>query len=152
MAASVIDATVSVLAVMEISETWMLVDLEIDDDVPAELLRADGETPRLRLSVRKAAARPAVRPRGPLAPLLADGRLEPGDQLYWERPRRGERHTASVAADGSLLMAGHRFWSPSGAARAAAGVHVDGWTAWRGERDGGALLARLRDGTGGGRR
>jgi hypothetical protein len=122
------------------------IEIEIDDALLAELNSRPGEGPaRLRLILdRSAPTPPAVRPRGPLAPLLADGRLEPGDQLYWERPRRGERHTASVAADGSLTMAGRRYWSPSGAARAAAGVHVDGWNAWRRGRDD-VLLARLRD-------
>ncbi len=87
---------------------------------------------------------PVGPPRGPLAPLLLRGDLKAGDKLYWDRPRVGQRYTATVLANGDLdIGTGRPEQSPSGAARAVSGTHVDGWTAWRRERDG-KILNDLR--------
>jgi Restriction Enzyme Adenine Methylase Associated len=117
----------------------------VADDAYAEMdaARQEGRPARLTLSVPAARREKHVTPTGPLAGLLVAGELRAGDVLYWERPRRGERHSAVVRPDGSLTFAGRLYRSPSGAARAAAGVQVDGWHAWRRERDG-ALLSSLR--------
>jgi hypothetical protein len=127
--------------------------LEIDDDALAEcaVARREGRPARLLLTARAARREKPATPSGPLGPLLSAGELTAGDVLYWDRPRRGERYRAVVRADGALVVAGGLHRSPSGAARAVAGVHVDGWHAWRRERDG-ALLAHLRAHVQGGRR
>ncbi|MFC7959678.1 restriction system modified-DNA reader domain-containing protein [Rhodococcoides kroppenstedtii] len=54
-------------------------------------------------------------------------------QLTWERPRKGTRYTAALDADGVITLPdGRMFYSPSGAAMAAADVvSYDGWYAWR---------------------
>ncbi|MFC7958857.1 restriction system modified-DNA reader domain-containing protein [Rhodococcoides kroppenstedtii] len=53
--------------------------------------------------------------------------------LIWERPRKGTRYTATLDADGFITLPdGRMFYSPSGAAMAAADVvSYDGWYAWR---------------------
>ena len=39
-----------------------------------------------------------------LAKLVADDRLSADEELVWERRNNGERHTAKVSADGTLLL------------------------------------------------
>lgn len=58
--------------------------------------------------------------------LLNAGMLKPGDLLTCE-PRTGEVYRGHVEADGSLVLDGRRFRSPSGAAKAVAGNSRDGW-------------------------
>ena len=67
-----------------------------------------------------------------LAKLVADDVLSPDEELVWERRNNGERHTARVGADGTLLLEdGHVADSPSAAARHLAGYEVNGWRVWR---------------------
>jgi hypothetical protein len=67
-----------------------------------------------------------------LARLVADDLLAPDEELVWERRNNGERHTARVGADGTLLLEdGHVADSPSAAARHLAGYEVNGWRVWR---------------------
>lgn len=79
-----------------------------------------------------------------LPDLLLDGRrvrvsdlveaklLSAGDDLVWNRPKRGEQHRSSIRPDGGLeLHDGASYQTPSKAAMVAAGVNsVDGWLAW----------------------
>ncbi|MFD7912562.1 CBS domain-containing protein [Streptomyces sp. NPDC059752] len=64
--------------------------------------------------------------------LLEAGHLDAGAKLTFERPRRGEKHQAEVAADGKVKLSdGQLFLSPSRAATAAVGRgSFDGWHAW----------------------
>ncbi|MFC9856775.1 MULTISPECIES: restriction system modified-DNA reader domain-containing protein [unclassified Streptomyces] len=64
--------------------------------------------------------------------LLEAQYLDVGAKLTFERPRRGEKHQAEVAAGGKLrLPDGQLFRSPSRAAIAAVGGgSFDGWHAW----------------------
>lgn len=67
--------------------------------------------------------------------LVEHGLLIVGDQLVWERPMKGERYEASVMEAGIRLTDGREFWSPSGAACAAADIPAyDGWHAWTVQR------------------
>ena len=67
-----------------------------------------------------------------LARLVADDLLAPDEELVWERRNNGERHTARVGADGTLVLEdGHVADSPSAAARHLAGYEVNGWRVWR---------------------
>ena len=61
--------------------------------------------------------------------------------LVWTRPRKGERHEATLLENGRIRLAnGQEFRSPSGAAMAAAQVvSYDGWYAWRLGDDGPTL-------------
>ena len=77
-----------------------------------------------------------------LARLVADDLLTPDEELVWERRNNGERHTARVGADGTLVLEdGHVADSPSAAARHLAGYEVNGWRVWR--RADGTPLADL---------
>lgn len=68
---------------------------------------------------------------GELLPYVEHGRIAAGDELCWERPRRGERHLATVTGNGEIeLSDGRRFTSPSGAAVAVAGGNHNGWNMW----------------------
>ena len=59
----------------------------------------------------------------------------PDEELVWERRNNGERHTARVGADGTLVLEdGHVADSPSAAARHLAGYEVNGWRVWRRRR------------------
>lgn len=80
-----------------------------------------------------------------LSDLLAAHLLNDGDDLEFHRPRTGERHRATVRADGKLyLQDGRSFSAPSRAASAAVGRgSFDGWLAWRHVRAG-VLLDSLR--------
>lgn len=62
-------------------------------------------------------------------------------ELVWSRPRKGEKHLATLLAGGAIrLDDGREFASPSGAAMAAAQVvSYDGWYAWRLVSDGRSL-------------
>lgn len=84
------------------------------------------------------------RSRSSVAPLLAAGRLSPGQRLTWRRRNLGEAHTAYVTDDGYLrLEDGSIHHSPSGACEAVANCKINGWTAWH--TDDGTVLAELRD-------
>ena len=67
------------------------------------------------------------------ADLLEAGCVEVGDELVWERPRLGQVYKATVTADGEIMLEdGRCFSSPSGAAKAAAGIPAyNGWAAWK---------------------
>lgn len=57
--------------------------------------------------------------------------LQVGDELVWERPKKGTRYEATVTETGIRLSDGREYWSPSGAACAAAEIPAyDGWHAW----------------------
>lgn len=63
-----------------------------------------------------------------------------GDRLVWERPKKGTRYEATVIEAGIRLPDGREFWSPSGAACAAADIPAyDGWHAWEVTRTGDTL-------------
>jgi hypothetical protein len=115
-----------------------------------ELAMQNGETIEIHLSVQPSSgtmsAKPIVAPaRGPLAGLIASGRLTAGDQLILSQPRANRTAIATVRADGGLEVQGKAgvFWSPSKAATAITGSQINGWTAWR-KADGGATLDELR--------
>lgn len=65
--------------------------------------------------------------------LLDAGMLLPGEKVVFTRPRKGERHEATIEDDGTFVLSdGRTFNSPSLAAmRAADVVSYDGWVAWR---------------------
>ncbi|MFQ5523352.1 MAG: hypothetical protein ACE5F5_07205 [Acidimicrobiia bacterium] len=73
--------------------------------------------------------------------LIEGGLLRVGDNLVWERPRKGESYRAEITANGSIrLESGESFTSPSRAATEAAGIPAyDGWYAWKVERSGKTL-------------
>ena len=83
----------------------------------------------------------SVPPRGPLAGLMASGRLAAGDRLIFSQPRANRAATATVRADGGLEVEGKTgvFWSPSKAAAAITGSQINGWTLWRKAADGRTL-------------
>ena len=83
-------------------------------------------------------------PRGPLAPLLAAGLLQAGEQLELHQPRARRTARAEVQPDGSLKVDGApaSYSSPSAAACAVTGSPTNGWTAWR--TAAGEPLSRLR--------
>ncbi|GAA1276075.1 hypothetical protein GCM10009609_43830 [Pseudonocardia aurantiaca] len=62
-------------------------------------------------------------------------------QLIWNRPKKGEKHEATLLANGKIRLSdGREFGSPSGAAMGAADVvSYDGWYAWRLATDGRTL-------------
>ncbi|NUK32314.1 CBS domain-containing protein [Streptomyces lunaelactis] len=70
--------------------------------------------------------------RATVADLLNAGLIKEGDELVFDRPRVGSRHTARVIPDGRFeLPDGQTFRSPSQAAAAAVGAgSFDGWHAW----------------------
>jgi hypothetical protein len=83
-------------------------------------------------------------PSGPVY-LLADGMLRPGDELAWERRRKGVRHVATVRADGWLeLRDGTVHATPRRAAIALGAPTADGWAVWR-RVDDNQSVANLRD-------
>ncbi|MFI6098202.1 hypothetical protein ACIA8G_21790 [Lentzea sp. NPDC051213] len=80
--------------------------------------------------------------------LLDAGMVSAGDELVWNRPSCGARHTARIRTDGTLVLAdGRMYENPSGATTALGGKHQNGWSAWRRVADGrslGELRAELR--------
>lgn len=116
----------------------MTLTITIPADVLSRITRPGGDL-TLRLVVDSGPApepAPAGPPRGPLASLMSRGDLRAGDRLFWNRPRLGKRHVATVLASGELDVEGVRYQSPSDAASACAGGSANGWTAWRRESDG----------------
>lgn len=80
-----------------------------------------------------------------IAGKLAAGYLEVGGQLTLNRRDAGQRPRATVLADGRLSVNGLPFTSSSAAARSACGgTSLNGWEAWRCERDN-RLLAVKRE-------
>ena len=72
--------------------------------------------------------------------LVEHGLLQVGDELRWERPQKNETYNATVMEAGIRLQDGREFWSPSGAACAAADIPAyDGWHAWTVMRTGQTL-------------
>ena len=67
-----------------------------------------------------------------VADLVEHNVLAPGDELRWSRPMKGETYHATITDDGHIrLPDGREFWSPSGAACAAADIPaIDGWHSW----------------------
>ena len=73
------------------------------------------------------------------------GLLAVGDELTWNRPQLGQRHSCVVQGDGTLrLPDGVVKQTPSGAAIALTGGSHDGWTVWRVPSHGDRMLADLR--------
>ena len=69
-------------------------------------------------------------------------------QIVWDRPRRRQRFTATLTADGHIVTeSGATFRHPDSAARAVSGASaVDGWSQWRlGNTGGPSLLEAYRD-------
>ncbi|MEU3684543.1 DUF4357 domain-containing protein [Streptomyces sp. H23] len=82
-------------------------------------------------------------PEAALRPLLADGRLHPGQRLVWRRRNLNRVHYAEVLANGTLrLEDGSVHDTPSGAATALAGNPQNGWKAFTTED--GILLRDMR--------
>lgn len=82
------------------------------------------------LATRKATGKPSSR-RVTIAQVLEAGLLIPGETLIWDRPRKGERWTATVTPNGRLrLEDGSEYSSPTAAARAVGG-HSAGLDVWR---------------------
>ncbi|WP_347958109.1 GmrSD restriction endonuclease domain-containing protein [Gordonia aichiensis] len=81
---------------------------------------------------------------GTLTDLLRGGLLVDGDEVHHEQRRKGLRHSARVAADGTLRMGGRSYSSPSTALVDATGTSRNGWTDWIVTRTG-ESLADLRD-------
>jgi hypothetical protein len=77
-----------------------------------------------------------------LADLVGAGLLTPGQTLL----ARGSEPTglATVLPEGSLLMNGARFESPSGAAKGLRQKAINGWKFWYVDRDRGVTLDHLR--------
>jgi hypothetical protein len=69
---------------------------------------------------------PPTPPSASVADLVAAGLLNPGALLY-ARPHRHRGRTAVVLPDGRIEVDGEAYASPSGAAGAIAGRHVNGW-------------------------
>ncbi len=80
-----------------------------------------------------------------IADLVDAGLLAVGDELTWNRPQLGQRHSCVVQGDGTLrLPDGVVKQTPSGAAIALTGGSHDGWTVWRVPSHGDRMLADLR--------
>jgi site-specific DNA-methyltransferase (adenine-specific) len=122
-------------------------------NIAREILEAameKDETIEIHLSVQPPSSQKptnsiSVPPRGPLAVLIASGRLSAGERLLFSQPRANRTAIATVRADGSLEVQGKTgvFWSPSRAATAVTGSQINGWTAWR-KYDDGRTLDELR--------
>ncbi|MFE7358157.1 DUF4357 domain-containing protein [Streptomyces sp. NPDC057543] len=122
-----------------------IVSLHFDSSFLAKLAAAaPDETIHITLSIDTAsplstsppqdsAAGQAVAPQGPLAELLLQGLLQPGDVLSFQQRRAGRQATATVTAEGRLIVEGHPtpYTSPSKAAIAVTGSPINGWTLWR---------------------
>ncbi len=75
--------------------------------------------------------------------LVDAGLLQPGVNLFYDRPQSGETLQVTVTETGRLLLPdGRETGSLSGAIRELSGKNVDGWYAWR--TDSGNLLHSLR--------
>jgi len=81
-----------------------------------------------------------------LADLIEAGLLEGGDDLVWERPQLGQEYSAQLLENGAIeLPNGETHASPSGAAKAAAGIAaIDGWQCWKVTRLQGVRIDSLR--------
>ena len=78
--------------------------------------------------------------------LLHVGLLAPDDELVWNRPQVGDRHTCVVTEDGRLRLPDGRIKrTPSGAAIGMAGGSFDGWEVWKVPVRDNQSLAELRD-------
>ncbi|MFF0491409.1 hypothetical protein ACFYTQ_20490 [Nocardia sp. NPDC004068] len=81
---------------------------------------------------------------GRLAPLLAAGLLEAGDELRHERVRKGQVFTAIVTSEGMLQTSEGVYSAPSPALKTLVGTEVDGWHNWVHVRSG-KTLRELRE-------
>jgi hypothetical protein len=85
---------------------------------------------------------------GGIAELLDAGLVTAGEELVWNRPNLGVRHTARIRADGALILAdGRVFANPCGATAALCRSFNNGWKVFRRASDGrtlGDLRAELR--------
>ena len=64
--------------------------------------------------------------------LVASGKLENGDKLFWKRKREGSIHRAVIELGMIKTADGKSHKSPSGAARHLNGNKpIDGWKCWR---------------------
>ena len=78
--------------------------------------------------------------------LVESGRLQAGSEIACEQPGGKGRLLARITSDGKIrLENGREFESPSGAAKAARGVVLNGWVAWKDVRSG-QTLAEIRKG------
>jgi hypothetical protein len=86
--------------------------------------------------------------RGGVAELLDAGLVTAGEELVWNRPSLGVRHTVRIRGDGVLVLADGRVYaSPCGAITALGGHHQNGWSTFRRVSDGrtlGDLRTELR--------
>lgn len=107
-------------------------DQELPDDVVARCLaECVGKEPALAPSrLPPGKPTPARKKRVTIADLLAAGLVEPGDR--WRARYRGEDTFAEVASDGTMVLHGKRFTSPSTASAAVTGKSPRaGWGFWR---------------------
>jgi hypothetical protein len=117
--------------------------IEVDDEIYTLLEREArafvDKTPNdvLRRLLLGEAPEPTPGKPGDLMPLLQDGRLQAGDKLIHNQPRKRRTFTAVVTADGYIqLENGQRFAAPSPALRACTGSQINGWGQWIVERTG----------------
>jgi hypothetical protein len=86
--------------------------------------------------------------RSVIAELLDAGLVTAGEELVWNRPYLGVRHTAHIRADGALILADGRVYAnPCGATAALCRNNQNGWNVFRRASDGrtlGDLRAELR--------
>ncbi|MGQ7754801.1 restriction system modified-DNA reader domain-containing protein (plasmid) [Streptomyces sp. WC2508] len=108
-------------------------------------LSIDTAPPPSASPAQESTAGQAVAPQGPLAELLLQGLLDPGDVLSFQQRRAGRQATATVTAEGRLIVEGHAtpYTSPSKAAIAVTGSPINGWTLWRTKK--GITLDALRN-------
>ncbi len=84
------------------------------------------------------------KPRTTIKNLVDDGLLKAGTEVACAQPGDKGPILATVTTDGKIqLQNGQAFVSPSGAAKAARGVVLNGWVAWK-EASTGRTLAEIR--------
>ncbi|MEA3549259.1 GmrSD restriction endonuclease domain-containing protein [Pseudarthrobacter sp. C1] len=77
-----------------------------------------------------------------VADLIKAGLLTPGQEIYTRGTEASE--SATILANGSILVLGVPFETPSGAAKRITGRATNGWTFWVVDRERGITLATLR--------
>ena len=84
------------------------------------------------------------KPRTTIKDLVDGGLIKAGAEVACEQSWGRGRIVAKVTEDGKIrLQNGREFASPSGAAKAARGVVVNGWVAWK-DASTGRTLAQIR--------
>jgi site-specific DNA-methyltransferase (adenine-specific) len=66
-----------------------------------------------------------------LLSLIASGKLPGGTKLHHQGRRRADCTATATIAENGIILNGHTYSSPSGAARAVTGNGVNGWVFWK---------------------